>query len=347
MLVNVQLLRFVAALAVVLYHAAPLWSAPPPWVAACAAMGFSGVDVFFVISGFILWHTTRDRHGPRAAATFLTRRFVRIFTGYWPFFAIALVLWSWLAPHELAAKDWTGSLLLAPIPMDRRVIPVSWTLTYELYFYLLFALLLGFAPRHRTPVLCVLGVCVLAAMIVIVWDSGEQGLVQRVPRWLRPLASPYLLEFLAGALIARIHAAGWCRGAGLALAGGVALFALGGWLNVGGHALESGVQVARRVTVFGPAAGLLVYAAVSLDARGRRLWPPVSILLGGASYSLYLAHTLFIAVFSGIGLGRTLAAVGETSAILVWISVMVLYSVAHYRWLERPCYRAVCRWFGA
>lgn len=341
MLVNVQLLRFIAALAVVLYHAAPLWSAPPSWVTAFAAMGFSGVDVFFVISGFILWHTTRDRRGSRAAAAFLTRRFARIFTGYWPFFAIAMALWWWFAPHELATKDWVRSLLLVPMPMDQRVIPVSWTLTYELYFYLIFAALLWLPLHIRFRVLCLLGSCVLFVAVALALHGGEGDNPSRSPRWLRPLVSPYLLEFLAGALLCRMREAGIHRGGVQALIGSATLFALGGWLNLeDGYALDGGAQVAQRVAIFGPAAAMLVYAGASLEARGYRFWPSASVLLGGASYSLYLAHPLLLAVFVWLGIGRALP-VGETWIILAWLAVTLGYSVWHHRWLETPCYRAV------
>jgi peptidoglycan/LPS O-acetylase OafA/YrhL len=309
-------------------------------------MGFSGVDVFFVISGFILWHTTRDRRGSRAVAAFLMRRFARIFTGYWPFLAIALVLWWWCAPHELATKDWVRSLLLVPMPMDRRVIPVSWTLTYELYFYLIFAALLWFPPHIRFRVLCLLGACVLFVAVAIALHGGA-GDSPRVQRWLRPLVSPYLLEFLAGALLCRMREAGIHCGGVWTLIGSAALFALGGWLNLeGGYAFEEGAQVVQRVAIFGPAAAMLVYAGASLEARGYRFWPSASGLLGGASFRRYLEHPLLLAVFVWLGIGRELP-LGETWSILARLAITLGYSIWHHRWLETPCYRMVRERLGA
>lgn len=279
-------------------------------------------------------------------AAFLMRRFARIFTGYWPFLAIAMALWWWFAPHELATKDWVRSLLLVPMPMDRRVIPVSWTLTYELYFYLIFAGLLWFPPRIRLRMLCLLGGCVLFVAVAIALHGGA-GDSPRVQRWLRPLVSPYLLEFLAGALLCRMREAGIHCGGVWTLIGSAALFALGGWLNLeGGYAFEEGAQVVQRVAIFGPAAAMLVYAGASLEARGYRFWPSASVLLGGASYSLYLAHPLLLAVFVWLGIGRELP-LGETWIILAWLAITLGYSIWHHRWLETPCYRMVRERLGA
>ena len=82
MLINIQFLRFAAALAVVVYHAGKhvaATGADPGWLfRAGEAVGFAGVDVFFVISGFIMFHTTRESAGAAAAAEFLKRRVARI-----------------------------------------------------------------------------------------------------------------------------------------------------------------------------------------------------------------------------------------------------------------------------
>jgi exopolysaccharide production protein ExoZ len=358
MLINIQFLRFAAALAVVLFHAAAYLPQPAPWTLAAQAVGFAGVDVFFVISGFIMAYTTRHppAQGRRglAAAGFLERRLARIFTGYWPYLALALPLLWWTAPALLAGKDLLGSLLLLPVPIPERVIPVSWTLTYELYFYLLFALLLLLPVPWMRLVLPLLALLLVLINLVGVLGFGfyEPAFFQQTPPWLRLLISPYVLEFLAGALVCRLYLRGVQGLAWLALGGGLLLFALGGWYN---HALlqgglESGLHVVERVALFGPASVLLVYAAAVLERRGLRLWPGFSRLFGGASYSLYLSHTLLLGLFGVLWRQPWVAERGLepwlVPALLGWIGLILLYSLWHYRYIEVPLYRLARRRLG-
>jgi peptidoglycan/LPS O-acetylase OafA/YrhL len=346
MLVNIQWLRFVAAFAVVLYHAAPLWPDAPGWVAAAGAVGFAGVDVFFVISGFIVWYTTQGASGSEPAMAFLKRRFARIYAGYWPYLGLTMLLLWWFDPARWAGCDLLGSLFLLPIPIASRVLPVSWTLTYELYFYLLFFSLLWLPERIRRRVLILLGAMVLAAMMIgIAMSSLGLGFATGLPRGLRPLLSPYLLEFLAGTFIGRLHGLGVRRGSGAAMTTGVLLFTVGGWYNLEfPGSLEGGLHVIERVACFGPAAALLVYAALSLEAQGHSLGSAPGELLGGASYSLYLAHTPLIGLFGWLGLGALFPTVGVTPVLLGWLGVILLYSVWQYQQVEAPCYRWARGW---
>jgi peptidoglycan/LPS O-acetylase OafA/YrhL len=94
MLINVQFLRFAAAMLVVVYHvSAHIRDAgidPGPFFQLSEAVGFAGVDIFFVISGFIMAYTTHAAAGAVDAWAFARRRMARIYSGYWPFFLLAL-----------------------------------------------------------------------------------------------------------------------------------------------------------------------------------------------------------------------------------------------------------------
>ena len=108
MLINIQFLRFVAAMLVVFFHCAAHLQAsrqaPGLLFGFGQSAGFAGVDIFFVISGFIMAWTTADDRAADAVA-FAKRRVARIYSGYWPFFLLALGLFSLLGGQYMADKQ--------------------------------------------------------------------------------------------------------------------------------------------------------------------------------------------------------------------------------------------------
>lgn len=290
--------------------------------------GGAGVDVFFVISGAVMWWAARDMH----AARFVRRRLVRIVPLYWLALAFTAVLWPgggidpWL---DFPLPDVVRSFLFVPFANAARgglvqpVLGVGWTLNLEMYFYAVFALSL-LAPSRR------LSVCLglLAVAPVMVHVVG----VAAVP--VAFYAQPRVAEFAAGMVLAAT-----ARRAGAldrpvfgiaALAAGVVLFAISAWGSAGGWPLG----IAR-----GLAAVLVVAAAFALDkALARR---PVALLarLGDASYSLYLTHTLTQAYLAW-ALSRT-----EMDGLTPWIALplgfalSVWVGMAVHRRIEAPLLR--------
>ena len=115
MLINIQFLRMVAAMLVVFYHTSAhvrsVGAEQGAFFAVNDAIGFAGVDIFFVISGFIMAHTSFSAAGWADGWSFLRRRLARIYSGYWPFFLLALALFACddlLAVGELAAGEQAG-----------------------------------------------------------------------------------------------------------------------------------------------------------------------------------------------------------------------------------------------
>jgi len=353
MLVNIQFLRFAAALFVVLYHIDPLFPVGSPMrnLLYARQYGFAGVDLFFVISGYIMWYTTQHSHGGSDAWRFLKRRLLRIYSGYWPYFAIALLLLFTLQPEWLAKKRLLESFLLTPMAIPERLIPVSWTLTFELFFYLLFAGLILLQRRWLPQVIAAL-VVALAVINVTGWLLFEfytADFLRQTPRLLRIIISPYVMEFLLGSLLCHYTLQATLRWGVPLLLLGVALFLLGGYVNVQlfDARIDSGYFVLQRVALFGSAALCLVYGVVAIERQGRRPWPRASILLGGASYSLYLSHTLIIGLYARWGVVEAAAAMPGW---LVWsglILMILLYSVLHYLWVEHPLYLAGKRRFAS
>jgi peptidoglycan/LPS O-acetylase OafA/YrhL len=352
MLINIQFLRFAAALLVVIYHANKhllSTGADQGWLFAAGELaGFAGVDVFFVISGFIMFYTTEKARGVVHAADFLNRRISRIFSGYWPFFLLAAAVFAWARPEHFESARLLTSFFLWPMPLNEVLLDVSWTLSYELYFYFLFAVLILVGVRSRFWLLT--GMVVLIAAVngfrhFILHDFSPErfylfGFMSHF------LPSPFLMEFFAGALLAALPGKGSLRMGWLLLGVGVAGFAMAGAANalVYDGKIEQGYHVVPRVLLFGIPSLLILRGLVNLEHNGRVAPRRFSLHTGGASYAIYLCHTIFLVATMKLGLNTALKGWpdGLVQAIfMLYCALIVLYSVVHYRYIERPLHR----WF--
>lgn len=350
MLINIQFLRFAAALLVVFYHASSHVRATGVdqgmLFAAGEAVGFAGVDIFFVISGFIMFHTTTAEQGAGSAVQFMKRRLARIYSGYWPFFLAAAVVFYWARPAHFANVDLLRSFVLWPQPLPYLLLDVSWTLTYEMYFYVLFSTLVLIGLRHRTSLL--LGMLALTIGFNFYRHWGVQGFSAENLYLLgffdQFLTSPFLAEFFAGALLSAWLKSSHSPFGWLILGLGVAGFAGAGWANLAvfNGGIEQGFFVVPRVLMFGAPSVLLVAGLVLLERSGYVAPVKFSLLAGGASYALYLSHTLFFVASMKMGAYTALnhfSGVTVQSIYLVYVILIVAFSVAHYQWIEKPLHR--------
>ena len=139
---NIQMLRGVAALLVVCHHLQGHYIAMGgdlSIIKNISTWGFLGVDIFFIISGYIMAHTTFDK--PRtlnSAKIFFKHRLIRIYLAYWVFFIITLLITYITNPFALENLNLIKSFFLLDTDMNKLVLPVSWSLTYEVYFYFIF-----------------------------------------------------------------------------------------------------------------------------------------------------------------------------------------------------------------
>jgi exopolysaccharide production protein ExoZ len=357
MLINIQFLRMAAAMLVVFYHTSSHVSSTGVeqgvLFAVSEAVGFAGVDIFFVISGFIMAHTSFAYKGLEGGWGFLRRRVARIYSGYWPFFLLALPLFWWINPGLVQDLDLFKNIILWPVfPL---LIAVAWTLIFEMFFYLLFTLIISLAGDKRQ-----LWLYVLFALMVV-WAIYSQfvrhayapGQLEYMSKAEYYMFSPYLLEFLGGALLAY-----WMRrpapglpASGLLLIAGLMLFLAGGWINnhFFGGSIEQGYTVFYRVIVFGIPSLLILAGVVRLDQNDLRAPVKFSLLTGGASYAIYLSHTLILMAAQKLGFNEFAASLGgwKMQAIYISLTVAILaYSVLHYRIIERPLHRIFKRGLG-
>ncbi len=342
-----QVLRAVAAMMVVWHHAIKAYALTTPdfalnlihslFAPAWFREGLgSGVDIFFVISGFIMVHGAGAYlDGRRRPQEFLLRRLQRIFPPYWIVSGLFVAL-IWGQSHgrspELGAFRLVTSFFLFPSATAggdiSPVLGVGWTLSYEIYFYILFFLALV-AGGRRYPV-------VLAATLGGIWAvAAAVGNLSAPGRF---LADPVALEFLYGAGIAlllrhRQHPAAPVAGFAVAM---VVMFA-GSWLHVSGAISDQ-----ARVIYRGMPAALFVYTALARSQRSatvpgglKRFW----IRVGDSSYSLYLTHILVI-YYLAPPLARALIVRGLIAhadlAIFLSVLVSLLVGFAFHHAIEKP-----------
>jgi peptidoglycan/LPS O-acetylase OafA/YrhL len=349
-LVNIQFLRAFAAIAVLLYHFSLQYTSisgalDNPVFVSAYWLGYAGVDVFFVISGYIMWITTRETNHPRPVRSFLFKRATRIYFGYWPYFALAILIVTVFPGLLNSQVNLWGSWWLTEPETPKLLIQVAWTLQYELYFYLLFSLLLFLAPQHKLQ-------AVLGMMLVITvfqaWNHLQGTAVDPHSLW-QFLLSPYCLEFFAGCLLGHFFSQRRSTILIPLLAGlGLLAFAFVWQHSLMNHSLIDHELVVLRVLIYGLAAVLLTAVLVELELRGQQLLPRLSRLLGGASYSIYLSHTLVIALVYAFGWQQWLSDSSDHPAL--WLTLImlltVLYSTLHYLWIEQPLMRC-SRWLKA
>jgi exopolysaccharide production protein ExoZ len=342
-----QSLRAIAALLVVLDHTAGLTAGHgfphEPLNAWATFLGAQGVSIFFIISGFIMTYTAdsaEDQTPPPMRATrFAVRRIIRVVPLYWILTivtAIPMFLIGLHRPVGITVARFMKSLLFIPY-LDAGgnmtpVLPIGWTLNYEMAFYALFAAILLLPHRVRTAALLgVLSVVVISGSFFYPIFSGVNP---HTP--LEFLSNPVILLFGLGTVLGwlKLEYPQWLlhlQGVPLAaplLAINFCIFAL-----VVHHS-----PVALRWSVL---FWFVDYIIVALCAFGRAgIWPRLEAL-GDASYSLYLIHLL--PVFAMYFLWQSLHYLYPVVFIAVTIGLAIAMGLAAYRWVERPLTRAISR----
>jgi exopolysaccharide production protein ExoZ len=288
-------------------------------LAAVLGGGGVGVDVFFVISGFIIW--TQAMRQDATASGFLWRRLTRVAPAYW-LVTLAVAAAAALSPRLLPRVSLSTThlaLSLGFIPHydpAGRMFPVlapGWTLTYEAGFYLLVgASLLAPAKARLALVLGVLAVCALIGFIFTPLYELD--------------FNPMLLQFAAGVWLARREA----RSQRLPPGAGVVFAALG-LAAIAALWLAGVNDILFRPLLWGLPAVMIVAGALAIEPV-RALAPPRALVrLGDASYALYLCHLPVITLLA--------AAIGAKPAWLftpLAIAAAVVAGLAFHRWVETP-----------
>lgn len=334
MLISVQYARAAAALLVVIGHISGFSAFQS---ASTTHFGGVGVDIFFVISGFIMWETSKEQ----SPADFMRRRLARIVPPYW-FYTTLLVLLVLVAPAwtpnvELSTEALLGSYFFVPYTDHRGLMnPIllqGWTLNLEMYFYIVFALSLFLSDR-RARFICVSAFFVIAILIGLLADSSW-AVINR-------FTSTILLEFVMGMTVSAIWQRwkiGFPAAVSIVLASAATLLYAEIWLQ------NSGINF----IVFGVPAAFLLFGLLNMESFFARRPLPWLVATGDASYSLYLAHPFVLSAVHMIfqrWLQSYFGSEGLVLAITFAVTAIVAsLIVSHFSYilLEKPAGRFVLR----
>ena len=311
--------RGLAALAVVAHHASISSDAfTSSDHASMFHFGLYGVDFFFVLSGFIIYHIHQnDSREYGAARRFLSKRIRRIYTPYLPI-TFALIA-SYLLFPSLSQGDrewgWFTSLTLMP-SNSPPALSVAWTLTFEMVFYLFF--LSFFVTRYFWHIVCAWVALVLGAAVLNVDEPLSNPLV-------RTALHPLILEFVGGMVAAhlfgRISPARWWVPLCLGLSG-VVVFAL----LYDPHRVVLGIALAPMVL------GLALFEQ-RYSFRLSNLWA----LLGSSSYAVYLIHNPLQSIIARFFQAYDIWSLTFAACVLISLAAGVFYHLIY----ERPMLRTL------
>lgn len=309
--------------------------------------GAFGVDLFFIISGFIICYAT-DRKERNMASKYLVRRFFRIY----PLLALSIIITFFV----ISVDPTLSFLLRSLIPLNANysagspffgynLLGPAWTLTYEIAFYAIFLLAFIISHKHRWFISSV----IIAILVFGIqeWQSGNitllaynnnsfaNGSVMHAP--LTFLASPLFLDFIYGMVIFKIHSI---------IKGFKVSDSVSFWIKLISMFVFSitalgilSVQVyGHGPILWGAWSAVLVLSGLVFETFSEIKENKALNVLGNISYSLYLTHAIVIEVFHKYTDTFTLfnEQKGFSTVIyLVLISLFVAYMA--FRFIEQPC----------
>jgi exopolysaccharide production protein ExoZ len=322
--------RGLAASAVVLYHIARHLdkNGGAPGLRQILQFGHAGVDLFFVLSGFVILYVHyHDIGRPNRLSHYIGRRFTRVMPTYWVALTMTIAMGAAGSSGLPSFADMAWSYSLLPT-YSEPILGVAWTLQHELVFYAIFAVLV--LNRMAGSILMTLWLTAIALA-----EIGVRPFVG-LPS---PILSFYNLEFFFG-----LAAAYYLRNYTLPaprtfLCIGAALFAASA-IAENLRILDGYGSLAR--ICYGLPSLLLVLAGAELGRGGGVRVPEIGRILGAASYSIYLFQFVFIGIFWQLMIGLKVSAALPGAVIFCVLSVgTILGCIATSKFIEHPLTRLI------
>ena len=340
----IQVFRGLASVGVLLTHCGLIFKQnfSQPFFNGVFDFGGAGVDFFFVLSGFIIFYIhQKDIAHPEKAKLFFIKRLIRVYPLYWLVLGLKVGT-SLLLGYDPDVKSRTFLEIFQAIvlfPQDRTVLSssflgVSWTLSFEMFFYVVFGLAILFPKRLTAPLI---GAWLLGsfANLMGVLPLQPDSMLQIF--WLSPLNLEFALGCFSAYLLRRYR---FSNGQGII---GVGLFLLSISVVLEIYATTHGVPPIvnlSSVVSYGIPCWVLIIGAVTLESERTVHVSPILSEIGNASYSIYLMHGFFINNMSKLlpkissSIPQNFWLLNASGVGLAIVSLGLCYGV--YRFIEKP-----------
>ncbi|MDD3813173.1 MAG: acyltransferase [Desulfocapsaceae bacterium] len=348
---SIQALRGLAVLGVVLFHLMTIekkYSGGDLFLPEFLTLGQSGVDLFFVISGFVMVSITQGRdNNSGGVSRFLWSRLSRIYPTYWVYLILTAAVFfikpDWVNSSQNHQTTFFSAILLLP-DYHRPFVMVAWSLIHELWFYTMFAIFLKFNPRYLLPSLVVWGLIITIASTVTSTANLSPGA--------RIVLHPYSLEFIIGAFAAIFTTSKYFDTLSIRLSFiSIVIIPMAGLpLIYAFNILKN--EGLMRVSIIGTLYGLLLTCLTALEMKHKFCLPRFLQSIGDRSYTIYLSHILVLAA-----VGRLWSITKPIQnnlfdnmlACLIMSAAVLAYGWLGYRLVEHPLLRIShnlrSRWF--
>ncbi|MHC8349678.1 acyltransferase family protein [Pseudomonas sp. RT4P38] len=340
---SLQAARGLAALMVVAFHSLFISSKyleSKNFLPEMFFFGQTGVDLFFVISGFVMIIAFRNKFGKKGEIfNFLKGRFFRIYPTYWIYF-LAVFLVFQIKPEMMNGSqsgnvDLTASLLLLPASA-LPLLMVAWSLIHEVWFYLVFAVILLLPSKWVLSAFSFWLIAIICASVFAATPDNP---------YLRVMTHAFSLEFIFGALAGiaylKLSKQPTLSPLAAALMVLVGLSAIAYALSAGavdGSDVIKSISLERAFAV-GGGYTLLLLASALLESTNRLKVFGLLKSVGDMSYSLYLSHILTLSVCGRVWFSLGYTGSGVWGAMAFWAAsygAVILVAYLSHRLIEKP-----------
>jgi exopolysaccharide production protein ExoZ len=255
-------------------------------------LGAFGVDLFFVISGFIMATIARNASWQK----FLFDRAMRTLPPYWFYTTLVLIVSFYVPSYVNSSFEHPPSIWRSYLLIPDSVGPllaVGWTLMHEMYFYFCFALVISLTEAFRFKIKSLL----LIWTVAVICLNAVVQLAEISDPVVAVTTHPLTLEFIFGAAAGILIQRNCTAFAASTFVGGIIISMLVLSMSDDTLGLIDGRNWKRVILVGAPCA-LIVYGLVGIEIKNKQTAPYWLVALGNASYSTYLSHVL---VLSAIG----------------------------------------------
>lgn len=316
---SLQVIRALSAIMIVGHHVALYINDESlPLINKIFYNGWIGVDVFFVLSGFILYYTSYKKIGHKdQCKDFMFKRLSRIYPVYWVVLSAVLIVWPSYFGIRYEMKDIVKSYLLIP-QTKLPVLGVTWFLSYVVFFYLMFAMIIYFNKKISYPL-------IFSWFIGVLLNSF--GIVQHTNFYFNFIFSNHFIEIVAGCMIALVFIRKPIKKPILTFLSGFMLFLFIFNKIINGSILRDSTE---SKFLFSLAVGLIILGCAVYESSNDLDFPKSILVIGDASYAIFLTHFNILA-FSEI-FNRRFGFHSKTefiyySMILIILGIVIYYMV--------------------